>query len=378
MANLQQTEIKVYSDSAATTQVGNTIITSGNDALNVLVNNTSLGATVNAGEAYYVKARALDALSRYSDWTNAMQVVTMPKQSLVAGTNLSDTPSIYAYQSYTLNNQVVNIVEEGIYCSKNASGSQAIKYTHDTIGGTYFVDLDAEDTNYYVIGWYKDSLGREWVDDWTNASQVQTGFVVPIIEFYDASAYFNTDVEELEIKAIADIITQAPINSVNAYLYDDHGDPVARIELAAAVGLQMVEFINGEQDSDGVTIQLNENTEYTITILCEIPQQLGENSAYVTTPGIPTSNITITVTNVTSNSAYITWLVEGNSSLQPTVTLYVNGGGNWYYPQTEDDYGQWSIQLNGLQSGTTYTVYGEVEVAGQQAPGTDTKYFTTL
>ena len=182
MANLQLTEIKVYSDSSTTTQIGNTITTNEPNSLSVRVDSSNLGATVNYGEKYWVKARCKDVANQYSEWTEAQSVVTLPRLQISPMPNADLT--IDVAMTFTMNTAVVQIVSQGVYVSEYADGRNARKITKTGIGVLNF-PVDKENTNYYIIGWYNDSLGREWMGNWANAASVTSGYLRPQIQVSD-------------------------------------------------------------------------------------------------------------------------------------------------------------------------------------------------
>ena len=370
MANLAKTELNVYSDSSGATQLGHTL-TQISDATNVFVDYNGIGDDINPGEEYWVKVRVTDTLNRTSSWTPLSKVVTYPELQVTAA---PDNMQTRVYIDAIYNSGVMEITNSGILMSTDPDGAGAQSF-NVPIQEFVSIPLTEEDTDYYMVGWCDDTLGRHYVQPWGYAASVTSGFNEPTVNFMNVDPTTDMIYGILNISSTNQNI---PLNGVWVLLYDDQDTLQNSIKLQNQLGMQAFGFQNGDTDYYGNTITINSDTDYKLVADVSYTVSTVRVDYYTHTAIDPTSNITITVNNVTSNSAYITWLVEGNSSLQPTVTLYVNGGGNWYYPQTEDDYGQWSIQLNGLQSGTTYTVYGEVEVAGQDIPGTDTKYFTTL
>lgn len=370
MANLAKIEINVYSNASGTTQVGQTVVNLGSDT-SIFIDDTALNDTISSGDNYWVKARVTDTLNRTSYWSPLAKVVTRPGMELTAAPNNMEA-RIWMDLYYNLD--ALDITQAGIMLSTDPDGAGAISIPI-TLGEFTTISFSEDDTDYYMVGWCDDSLGRHNVQDWNDSILVTSGFNAPDVSF------MNVDAASDEIEGILRITASnlsIPLNGVWILLYDDSNNLLNRIKLNDLLGLQTFTFQDGNTDYDGTTITISPDTNYKLVADVSYTYD-GVRIEYIVHTAIePTSSITLTVSNVTSNSAYITWLVEGNSSLQPTVTVYIYGGGNYYYPQVEEDYGQWSFQLNGLQSGVTYTVYGEVEVAGQDWPGTDTKYFTTL
>lgn len=370
MANLAKTELNVYSDASGATQLGHTL-TQISDATNVLVDYNGIGDDISPGEEYWVKVRVTDTLNRTSSWTPLAKVVTYPELQVTAA---PDNMQTRVYIDAIYNSGAMEITNSGVLMSTDPDGAGAQSF-NIPINEFTNIPLTEEDTDYYLVGWCDDTLGRHYVQPWSYAAAVTSGFNEPTVNFMNVDPTSDLVYGILNISATNPSI---PINGVWILLYDDSNNLLNRIKLNDQLGMQAFGFQNGDTDYDGNTITISPDTDYKLVADVSYTYDGVRIEYNVHTAIDPTSNITITVTNVTSSSAYITWLVEGNSSLQPTVTLYVHGGGNWYYPQVEEDYGQWSFQLNGLQSGTTYEVYGEVEVSGQDWPGTDTKYFTTL
>lgn len=370
MANLAKTELNVYSDSSGATQLGHTL-TQISDSESVLVDYNGIGDDINPGEEYWVKVRVTDTLNRTSSWTPLSKVVTKPELEV---TPSPDNMQTRVYITANYNSNVMQITNSGVLMSTDQDGAGAQSYNVPLEEFTN-IPLTEENTDYYLVGWCDDTLGRHIVQPWSYAATVTSGFNEPTVNFMNVDPTTDLIYGILNISATNQNI---PLNSVWVLLYDDQDVLQNSIKLQNQLGMQAFGFQNGDTDYYGNTITINSDTDYKLVGVVGYSVSTVRVDYYTHTAIEPASSISITVTNVTSNSAHITWLIEGNSSLQPTVTLYISGGGNYYYPQVEDDYGQWSVQLNGLQSGTTYTVYGEVEVSGQELPGTDTKQFTTL
>lgn len=371
MANLQLTEIKVYSDSSATTQIGNTIITNEPNSLSVKVDSSTLGATINYGEKYWVKARCKDVANQYSEWTDAQSVVTLPR--LVISPSANADLTIDVAMTFTMNTAVVQIVSQGVYVSEYADGRNARKITKTGVGILNF-SVDKENTNYYIIGWYNDSLGREWMGNWANAASVTSGYLRPQIQISDIAATYYS------ISGIIDVQTNETVDAVGVNVIETQDmQTLYELDLTATTGAQTFNVVSGQRDRNGTLIDLQESTDYIFQFYVDTPTYSESKEIEVATIAQDTVSITLGVENITTNSARITWLVDGNNpSAIPTVTVYLYGNGQAIYPQTENAYGQWSAIITGLQSQTQYRVYGEAEVPMQEFPAQDEITFTTL
>ena len=370
MANLAKTEINVYSNASGTTQVGQTVVNLGSDT-SIFIDDAALNDTISSGENYWVKAKVTDTLNRTSYWSPLAKVVTRPGMELTVAPNNMQA-RIWMDLYYNLD--ALDVTQAGILLSTDPDGAGAQSFDIE-LGDFTNIPLTEEDTDYYMVGWCDDSLGRHNVQDWNDSILVTSGFNAPDVSFMNVDPTTELIYGILKISATN---ANIPLNGVWILLYDDSNNLLNRIKLTNTLGMQAFGFQDGDTDFDGTTITISPDTDYKLVADVSYTYDTVRIEYNVHTAIEPTISITVASTNVTSNSAYITWLIEGNTSEQPIITLYIQGGGNYYYPQTEDDYGQWSVQLNGLQSGTTYTIYGEAELYNAGVTATDTKYFTTL
>ena len=300
MATIISTDVQVFSGTTATTQVGSTITSQGSPA-SVNMDYSTLGAYLSAGSQFCVRARCTNDEGFTSDWTAVYPFKTLiytEIQTLQGGAGKL-SPEL----TFTYNSNALSVQSCGVYVSTSASGVNPTKFTTDEQGAGQGFDLNGlqEDTLYYVIPWVMDNLNREYKPDWSAAESANTGFLAPTITVSNLSSTYNS------ISGNFSIATNDTLQTVYVDLWDQVGSTHYRFDKSLTTGTQSFTLTNGDTDSNGLTVVINPNTEYRITVYARNTSgATGSAVGTVTTAQQTTSTISISgVTDIEPQSATV-------------------------------------------------------------------------
>lgn len=303
MATIIRTTLQVYEGTTAVTQVGNDIVdnTSGGPS-SVNINYSTLGAYLDAGEQYCVRAKCLNDEQYESDWTSPypFKTLILAEISTLTGGNGTISPEM----TFSYNDQVLSVTDCGVYVSTSASGSNAQKISasdEQQAGQGWVITGLTEATTYYVIPFVVDDLGREYKDEWSNAETANTGYNVPTVTVTNLTTTYNS------ISGNLSVSTNDTLSSVYLDIWNTGGGTHYRVNKTATTGTQTFTVTNGDTDANGVTIVISPSTEYRITCYAQNTSGgVGSGQGTATTAAQSTATIAITsVTGITPTSAVV-------------------------------------------------------------------------
>lgn len=297
-ATIIQSEVAIYSDSACTTRVGNTIVTNS-AATAITADINSLGVTLAGGTNYWAKARCTNSESYVSAWTDAYNFKTLIDVSINSITGIgSNNCDIDASAIYS---NAVSVSEIGYKYSTSADGSNAVtvQCPDQQAWEQYTLTGLQEHTTYYIIPYVLDNLNRSYQPSWDSAEQITTTYA-------PATATINSNTTTYN--SITTNVTLASTTSItNAYVtIQAEGGTLYKFDLTNTTGAQSVTFTDGATDSNGTTISISPNTTYTV--VCSVTNSAGTATATgtATTAAQQVSAVEISsITNITPNSATI-------------------------------------------------------------------------
>lgn len=299
MATITSSEIRIYSDSSATTQVGSPVITqSAATAINI--NQSTLGVALSAGKQYYAKARCTNSEEYTSDWTSAFPFKTL----IYAGfEDISvSAANIIPQLAFEYDTSALSVAGCGVYVSTNASGTGAQKYPagseHEAEKG-FVIELQ-ENTKYYVIPYVVDNEGREYKGSWAeDAEEVTTGYNAPTVTISNTSSTYNSISGNVTVTS-NDIVSEVKLR-INAT-----GGSMQYKTLTAQTGIQNFTITNGDLDDDGNAITITPSTAYNVLASATNSGGTGTATAVITTAQQAETTIVITsVTDITPKSAVV-------------------------------------------------------------------------
>lgn len=271
------TELEVYSGNAVGTLVGTKITKSGSPS-SINLNSTELGVALQPGHQYCARARVYNTDLVWSDWTTINSASTFITLILAefysAGGSAFEgscgklSPAIRCTKDVS----VIQTSDVGVYLSTSADGSNAIKVSAGTsdpeqaagqgweisaIGG----NLLAENTIYYAVPYVVDSLGREYVGDWSNdAESANSGYRPPVISMSNKVTTVNS------LSASLNVTTNGTLNSIIVYVKSTSEQHYHPFTLPTQTGLQNFTIADGDTDDNGNTISIAESTEYHVYV----------------------------------------------------------------------------------------------------------------
>lgn len=272
------TELEVYSGNAVGTLVGTKITKSGSPS-SINLNSTELGVALQPGHQYCCRARVYNTDLVWSDWTTINSASTFITLILAEFYNEAGgevftggcgtlSPAIRCTKDVS----VIQTSDVGVYLSTSADGSNAIKVSAGTsdpehaagqgwqisaIGG----NLLAENTIYYAVPYVVDSLGREYVGDWSNdAESANSGYRPPVISMSNKVTTVNS------LSASLNVTTNGTLNSIIVYVKSASEQSYHPFTLTAQTGLQNFTIADGDTDDNGNTISIAESTEYHVYV----------------------------------------------------------------------------------------------------------------
>ena len=308
MATITNTYLEVYRGfTSAGTQVGSQIVESGSPA-SVNLNNTTLGAALQPGRQYCVRAKVLNSDSVESEWTD-----DFPFRTLI-WTGFNDTdPALYTEYDAGCGGITCSLVFDydsndatprqfGVYLNKTATDSNAIKIvTSDmrAVERDWFIDRDArgnmleEGATYYGIPFVIDDLGREYRWDWRDALSANIGYRSPVVTIS------NVATTSRSISGNISVSTRDTITGVEIRIWQSSGGQSYYFR-KTAIASQAFTISDGDVDKNGNTISINPSTEYTFYVTASIQSgcQDGKSDNYAATTAQASSS-TIIITSVT-------------------------------------------------------------------------------
>ena len=267
------TELEVYSGNAVGTLVGTKITKSGSPS-SINLNSTELGVALQPGHQYCCRARVYNTDLVWSDWTtinSASTFITLILAELLNGHGGSafegGCGTLTAHVDCTYDSNVIQVSDAGVYISTNASGSNAIKVSAGSEQTAEDFDITAiggnpvaENTTYYCIPYVIDSLGREYVGDWSNdAESANSGYRPPVITMSNKVTTVNS------LSASLNVTSSTTINRITVYVRAAGGN-YQPFTLTAQSGLQNFTIADGDTDDNGNTISIAESTEYQVYV----------------------------------------------------------------------------------------------------------------
>ena len=274
------TEIEVYQGNAVGTLVGSKITKSGSPS-SVNLNSTELGVALQPGHQYCARARVYNTDLVWSDWTTPNAASTFITLILAEFGNdhgvsepvfVGDCDGLNAHVQCTYDSNVIQVSDAGVYLSTSASGANAVKcsagsgaqaeenaedFTITTIGGNPL----PENTLYYAVPYVVDSLGREYVGDWTNdAEAANSGYRPPVITMGNKVTTVNS------LSASLNVTSSTTINHIKVYVRAAGQSTYQPFSLTAQTGTQNFTIANGDTDDNGNTITIADSTEYQVYV----------------------------------------------------------------------------------------------------------------
>ena len=269
------TELEVYSGNTVGTLVGTKITKSGSPS-SINLNSTELGVALQPGHQYCCRARVYNTDLVWSDWTtinSASTFITLilaefyaeggsPEFSGGCGTL---SPAIRCQKDAN----VIQVSDVGVYLSTNSNGANAIKVSAgdeqhagqgweiSAIGGNPV----AENTTYYAVPYVVDTLGREYVGDWSqDAEAANSGYRPPVISMSNKVTTVNS------LSASLNVTSSTTINHIKVYVRAAGQSTYQPFTLTAQAGLQNFTIANGDLDDNGNAITISESTEYQVYV----------------------------------------------------------------------------------------------------------------
>lgn len=300
MATITQSEVEIYLGAGSTigSKVGNTIVTSGASTA-IQANATTLGVNLAPGTQYSARARCTNSEEYTSEWTNYYSFKTLAQANYVSK---SATSNSITFCGEIVTTAAVTVTECGFYYSTSETGVNAVKvpgtpqeYGQPGITATGLT----EHTMYYMIPYAKDSDGREYKDDWANCEEIMTSYSQATIN-QDLTATYNSVASDF------DIGSTTAITAITATLQAVGGGDTYTIDCDPSMPTNSVNFVNGDDDSEGETITILPNTAYRVTIAVTNSAGDTTNSATITTQQQEVSTIAISsISNITPNSCTV-------------------------------------------------------------------------
>lgn len=317
MAEIIQTTLQLYKGTSASGEkVGNDIVdTTAGGPQTINLNYETLGAHLNAGEQYFVRAKALNNEGYESDWNDPSSQKTFKTLILAEIITLSGSNgNLNAELSFTYNNQVLSIQDCGIYVSTTAGGTNAQKISADdeetAVGQWQITSLD-ENTTYYVIPYVLDSDDREYKPEWTDAEQVNTGYAAPVVSISNIETTYNS------LSGNVTVTTSDTLSRVTLSIIPTGGGSYQYKTLNAQTDTQQWAITNGDLDDDGDEITINPSTEYKISInAVNATGGSGSDEKTATTLQQATSTITITSVVPMPTSATVNLSYNNNTPVE--------------------------------------------------------------
>lgn len=298
---ITSTELKVFSGTTTTTQVGNTITVQGSPAT-IAMDVSTLGVALAPGSQYCATARCTNSEQYTTPWTSP----AYPFKTLILAefTELTGgCGNLSPEMMFTYDPNVLSVSECGIYVSTNASGSNATKIA--CTGGEeeaeqgWLVSTLAENTTYYCCPYVIDSDGREFKDDWSNAESANTSYKAPVISLSNIATTYNS------VSGNTSIATNDTLSGAYVTLQAVGGGTVYRKNLTASTGTQNFSFTDGDTDANGVTVSILPSMEYRLVCYgANSSGCSGNGTGTATTPAQAQATISITsISNITPTSA---------------------------------------------------------------------------
>lgn len=297
-ATIIRSEVKIFSDSAMTQQVGSTI-TTNSAATAITADATSLGVALSAGANYWATARCTNSEDYTSAWTELYNFKTLINvQSVDAPTPGATSIGMNCRATYT---SAVSVSEIGYYYSTSADGSNATRVVCADEQQWEQFDITGlqEHTLYYIIPFVVDNLNREYHPDWSEAEDVSTTYSRATITFNSNPTTYNSITSNVTLTSTTAI--------TNAFVtIQTNGGTQYKLNLNNTTGAQSVTFTSGATDANGATIAISPSTTYTV--VCSVTNSAGTNTANTTTTTAAqqTSAVEISsITNITPTSATV-------------------------------------------------------------------------
>lgn len=310
MATITQTTLQLYKGVDANGQkVGNDIVdTTPGGPQTITLNYETLGAHLDAGEQYFTRVKVLNDEGFESDWNNLDAQKKFKTKILAEIITISGSNgNLNVELALTYNSEVLSVQDCGVYVSKHASGTDEQRISVGDLEniGQWQIKTLEENTTYYVIPFVRDNEEREYRPEWTDAEQVNTGYKYPVVtlELNDDETTYN------KIAGSFTVITNDTLSSVYLTLQAS-GETLYRFNQTASTGMQTFEITNGQTDSNGETVVITPNTDYTISVYAtNTTEGTGSSTKTISTKPQGTSEITITsvvpsATSATVNLAY--------------------------------------------------------------------------
>lgn len=293
-----RSDVKIFSDSAMTTQVGNTI-TTNSDATAIIADYTSLGVNLAPGTNYWASARCTNSESYTSPWTSAFNFKTLILVQSVGQPSAGAT--VIGMDCRATYGSAVSPSELGYYISESANGANATRVVARDEQQWEQFDITGltEHTLYYIIPFVVDNLNREYHPDWSAADDVMTSYSRATITFAGIQTTHNSISPTVSITSTTSIT--AGFVTIQA-----QGGTQYKLNLTNNTGSQTVTFTDGATDANGNTIAILPSTTYTV--VASVTNSGGTNTANTTatTAATPTSEISISsITNITPTSATV-------------------------------------------------------------------------
>lgn len=309
MAQITQTTLQLYKGiDASGEKVGNDIVDNtagGPQTINL--NYETLGAHLDAGDQYFVRAKALNDEGYESEWGEPGSEQTFKTLILAEIISISGSNGVLnAELSFTYNSDVLSISDCGVYVSTTAGGTdeQRISAGDEQTAEQWQITTLEENTTYYVIPFVRDNEEREYRPEWTDAEQVNTGYAAPVVSISNIETTYNS------LSGNVTVTTSDTLQSVKLSIIPTGGGSYQYKTLTAQTGMQQWSITNGDTDDEGNTITINPSTEYRISInAVNTSGGSGSDEKTATTEQQATSTITITsvvpsATTATVNLSY--------------------------------------------------------------------------
>lgn len=305
MAEITQTTLQLYKGlDASGEKVGNDIVdnTAGGPTT-INLNYETLGAHLDAGDQYFVRAKALNDEGYESEWGEPGSYQTFKTLILAEIISISGSNGVLnAELSFTYNSDVLSIRDCGVYVSTTAGGTdeQRISAGDEQTAEQWQITTLEENTTYYVIPFVRDNEEREYRPEWTDAEQVNTGYAAPVVSISNIETTYNS------LSGNVTVTTSDTLQSVKLRIIPAGGGSYQYKTLNAQTGMQQWSITNGDTDDEGNTITINPSTEYKISInAVNTSGGSGSDEKTATTEQQATSTIMITSVVPSATSATV-------------------------------------------------------------------------
>lgn len=305
MATITQTTLQLYKGVDANGQkVGNDIVdTTAGGPTTINLNYETLGAHIDAGDQYFVRAKALNDEGYESEWGEPGSYQTFKTKILAEIITISGSNgNLYVELALTYNNQVLSVQDCGVYVSTTAGGTNEQRISVGDLEniGQWTITTLEENTTYYVIPFVRDNEEREYRPEWSEAEQVNTGYAAPVVNISNIETTYNS------LSGNVTVTTSDTLQSVKLSIIPAGGGSYQYITLNAQTGTQQWSITNGDTDDNDNPITINPSTEYRIAVnAVNVSGGSGSDEKTATTEQQATSTITITSVVPSTTSATV-------------------------------------------------------------------------